>query len=48
MSVVERTERCDRCESRPATVTVLGMAGEREIVCSTCRKQTDIEVGRDG
>jgi len=45
MSAVTRTERCDRCESRPATAVVLGMAGEREIVCSTCRKQTDMEVG---
>jgi hypothetical protein len=45
MSVIERTERCDRCESRPATVAVLGMTGERETVCSACRKQTDLEVG---
>jgi protein-arginine kinase activator protein McsA len=45
MSAVAQTERCDRCESRPATVTVLDVAGERAIVCSTCRKQTDLEVG---
>jgi hypothetical protein len=45
MSAVAQTERCDRCESRPATVVVLGVAGEREVVCSACRKQTDIEVG---
>jgi len=42
---VARTERCDRCESRPPTVAVLSMAGERETVCSACRKQTDLEVG---